>query len=237
MGFRFYRRLKIAPGIYLNFSKSGISTSIGPRGAKVTVSKRGIRKTVGIPGTGIHYTEYRTWDKLKEYPSFITCPKCNKKYPFDKRMIGEELICPCGYRFSLEDGIRANSAVSTSFGEYILGFLIVLLIFAGICFCVNSCNNWVARSQAELRAEQENTIVRWALEREITKALQGNTYFRSIKIDNLKKLQYGDYEVYGSICGDTWEQRFKCRLKRVTYTNARGSRHDWILDGEIEFLN
>ena len=37
MGFRFWRRIKIAPGVTLNLSKSGGSLSFGPRGAKFTV--------------------------------------------------------------------------------------------------------------------------------------------------------------------------------------------------------
>jgi hypothetical protein len=57
MGFRFQRRLKILPGISLNISKSGISTSIGTRGAKVTLGHGKVRTTVGIPGTGISYTD------------------------------------------------------------------------------------------------------------------------------------------------------------------------------------
>lgn len=56
MGFRFWRRLKIAPGVTLNLSKSGGSLSFGPRGAKFTVGPRGKRATVGIPGTGLFYT-------------------------------------------------------------------------------------------------------------------------------------------------------------------------------------
>ncbi len=57
MGFRFFRRVKIAPGISLNFSKSGISPSIGVPGARITFGRRGIRRTIGIPGTGLYYTE------------------------------------------------------------------------------------------------------------------------------------------------------------------------------------
>jgi len=57
MGFRFYRRMRIAPGISVNFSKSGASLSLGGRGAHVTVGPRGTRTTVGIPGTGLYYTE------------------------------------------------------------------------------------------------------------------------------------------------------------------------------------
>ena len=43
MGYlRFWRRMKIAPGLTLNLSKSGGSLSFGPRGAKYTVSPRGL---------------------------------------------------------------------------------------------------------------------------------------------------------------------------------------------------
>lgn len=56
MGFRFWRRVKIAPGLTLNLSKSGGSLSVGPRGAKLTVGSRGGRATMGIPGTGLFYT-------------------------------------------------------------------------------------------------------------------------------------------------------------------------------------
>jgi hypothetical protein len=58
MAFRFFRRMKIAPGVSLNLSKSGASMSFGPRGAKVTVGPRGVRETVGIPGTGMYYTTH-----------------------------------------------------------------------------------------------------------------------------------------------------------------------------------
>jgi hypothetical protein len=54
--FRFYRRIKVLPGVSLNLSKSGPSLSFGVRGAHVTVGRNGIRRTVGIPGTGIYYT-------------------------------------------------------------------------------------------------------------------------------------------------------------------------------------
>ncbi|SFM99447.1 DUF4236 domain-containing protein [Thermodesulforhabdus norvegica] len=56
MSFRFWKRVRIAPGVTLNLSKSGASVSFGPRGAKFTIGPRGKRATVGIPGTGIFYT-------------------------------------------------------------------------------------------------------------------------------------------------------------------------------------
>jgi tetratricopeptide (TPR) repeat protein len=58
MGFRFFRRIKVAPGVTVNLSKSGGSVSVGPRGAKVTVGPRGVRRTVGIPGTGLYHTTH-----------------------------------------------------------------------------------------------------------------------------------------------------------------------------------
>ncbi|MDE2079955.1 MAG: DUF4236 domain-containing protein [Burkholderiales bacterium] len=56
--FRIRRSIRLAPGIRLNLSKSGVSTSIGPHGATVNVGgPRGPRATVGVPGTGVSYTE------------------------------------------------------------------------------------------------------------------------------------------------------------------------------------
>lgn len=57
MGFRFKKVIKIAPGIKLNVSKSGISTSIGPKGATMNVGRHGVRGTVGIPGSGLSYSQ------------------------------------------------------------------------------------------------------------------------------------------------------------------------------------
>jgi hypothetical protein len=56
MGWRFHRRFKIFPGVSVNLSRSGISTSVGVKGARVTLGHGQVRETVGIPGTGISYT-------------------------------------------------------------------------------------------------------------------------------------------------------------------------------------
>ncbi|MGH7249282.1 MAG: DUF4236 domain-containing protein [Pseudomonadota bacterium] len=56
--FRFYRRMRIFPGLSVNVSKSGPSLTFGMRGAHVTVGSRGVRRTIGIPGTGIYYTSH-----------------------------------------------------------------------------------------------------------------------------------------------------------------------------------
>ncbi len=56
MPFRFRKSLKIAPGVRLNLSKGGISTSLGGRGHSLNVGKSSVKSTVGIPGTGLSYT-------------------------------------------------------------------------------------------------------------------------------------------------------------------------------------
>ena len=57
MGFHFRRSFTIAPGIRLNVGKRGVSTSIGPRGATVNLRGSKVRTTVGVPGTGVSYSE------------------------------------------------------------------------------------------------------------------------------------------------------------------------------------
>ena len=55
MGFRFRKRLKLFPGLWIDLSKKGGSLSVGGRGATVNISKRGVTGTAGLPGSGISY--------------------------------------------------------------------------------------------------------------------------------------------------------------------------------------
>lgn len=54
MAWRYRKRVKVAPGVYMNINKSGISTSAGVRGASVTFGKNGTYLNTGIPGTGFY---------------------------------------------------------------------------------------------------------------------------------------------------------------------------------------
>jgi hypothetical protein len=56
MGFRFRRSIRILPGLRLNIGKRGMSTSIGGRGAHITVGHGQVRETAGLPGSGISFT-------------------------------------------------------------------------------------------------------------------------------------------------------------------------------------
>jgi L,D-peptidoglycan transpeptidase YkuD (ErfK/YbiS/YcfS/YnhG family) len=57
MSLRFRKRIKIFPGVWFNLSKSGISTSIGGKGLTVNLKDGKTKTTVGIPGSGLSYSE------------------------------------------------------------------------------------------------------------------------------------------------------------------------------------
>jgi hypothetical protein len=94
MGFRFRHSLAIAPGLRLNLARSGMSAagppqsancapaggsdatksrawgdhataSVGRRGSWLTFGTRGVRATVGVPGTGLSYSEQSPWQRPK----------------------------------------------------------------------------------------------------------------------------------------------------------------------------
>lgn len=57
MGFRFSKRIKLAKGVNLNFSKSGIGISAGVKGARIGTGPKGTKATFSVPGTGISYSK------------------------------------------------------------------------------------------------------------------------------------------------------------------------------------
>lgn len=54
MAWQYRKRVKVAPGVYMNITKNGISTSVGVRGASMTFGKNGTYLNTGIPGTGFY---------------------------------------------------------------------------------------------------------------------------------------------------------------------------------------
>lgn len=58
MPIRFRRTFKILPGVKINASKHGISTTVGARGMHLTFNRYGVRQSVGLPGTGLSETSY-----------------------------------------------------------------------------------------------------------------------------------------------------------------------------------
>ena len=55
-GVRWRKTITILPGVKINLSKTGVSTSLGGHGATVNVGTQGQKTvTLGIPGTGLSY--------------------------------------------------------------------------------------------------------------------------------------------------------------------------------------
>lgn len=58
MGLNFRKSIKLCKGVKLNIGKSGLSISVGGKGYKKTINTKGqVTTTVGIPGTGVYYTD------------------------------------------------------------------------------------------------------------------------------------------------------------------------------------
>jgi len=59
IGWRFRKRIRIVKGLWINLSKRGGSLSVGGHGLTANISKKGVRETVGLPGSGISYQTRR----------------------------------------------------------------------------------------------------------------------------------------------------------------------------------
>ena len=54
MAWSYRKRIKIAPSVHMNISKSGVSTSYGMKGMSITTGLRGTYLNTSIPGTGLY---------------------------------------------------------------------------------------------------------------------------------------------------------------------------------------
>ncbi|MFQ5673918.1 MAG: DUF4236 domain-containing protein [Nitrospinales bacterium] len=135
MGFRFFRRIKVAPGVTLNLSKSGGSLSFGRRGVHFTVGPRGRRSTVGIPGTGMFYTSAcpapaRRSRPPPQAPEPVILPKDRLKLGFFKSLLtpkDEKAFVDGCRELALgreEQAMRhLETAVHLADGAFLAGFL------------------------------------------------------------------------------------------------------------------
>lgn len=73
MPLRFFHRFRAGP-FRLNLSKRGVSYSVGGKGAWFTAGRNGLRTTVGLPGSGIYWTQQRA---VKQPPSIAATPPAN----------------------------------------------------------------------------------------------------------------------------------------------------------------
>lgn len=58
MSLRFRRSIRLAPGIRLNVTKTGLGLTMGTRGAHYSIHSSGaVTRSVGLPGTGLYYQD------------------------------------------------------------------------------------------------------------------------------------------------------------------------------------
>lgn len=90
MAWKFRKSVKILPGIKLNFSNAGVSTSFGPKGFKYNVGRKGVRRTVSIPGSGFYHTEML--EKNENSEGELPQPDRSKRFPLGRIAFGFLLI-------------------------------------------------------------------------------------------------------------------------------------------------
>src|SRR6185436_15521008 len=66
MPIRIRKSFNLFPGVKVNMSKGGMSLSVGKKGFHLDFSKRGVRQTVGLPGSGISESSYIFKNKAEE---------------------------------------------------------------------------------------------------------------------------------------------------------------------------
>jgi hypothetical protein len=140
---RFRRTFRLLPGVRINVSKHGISTTVGPRGMHLTFNRYGVRQAVGLPGTG-----------LSEYGYIIGGNRAHASENSSERAEDEA-----------ERHVR-----SIHHGEGIgcmlpgLGCLtvLVLLVGAGIYFGADALNLHPATYLAHLPSDVAHSLSLWA---------------------------------------------------------------------------
>lgn len=88
MSLQFRKRVKVLPGLTLNFSQSGVSTSVGGKGGRLTFGKRGVTSSFGIPGTGIYDRTTHSWGAKtgRQGPTPSQADFINRMGPFINKM-------------------------------------------------------------------------------------------------------------------------------------------------------
>ena len=122
MPVRFRRTFTIFPGVKVNVSKGGTSITVGKRGFHLNFSKRGVKQTVGLPGSGISQTSYLYKNDPDDETKKQERAEADEVVPARKK--------PRGNR--TKPG--AAQGGSSPWGFIIFTFIAVLLIYVGGVF-------------------------------------------------------------------------------------------------------
>jgi hypothetical protein len=159
MGFRFHRSVKVFPGFRVNFSKRGVSYSVGGHGATVNIGPRGVRRTLSLPGTGLSYTS-QVSNSHSTHRTIPAAAQAASTVP--RRVSAEDLarlaIVPSSARAVMFgfSGLALLLGISTITDPGLSGVVIVLafvgfLIAAGMPTSASRFALELARRQAEFR--------------------------------------------------------------------------------------
>ena len=125
MPVRFRRTFTLFPGVKVNVSKGGMSITVGRKGFHLNFSKRGVKQTVGLPGSGISQTSYL----YKNDPDDETEKKEEKE-----EMESEEATPAKKKRRTRRTKREATRGRSSPWGFFLFTFIAVFLIYVGGVF-------------------------------------------------------------------------------------------------------
>jgi hypothetical protein len=99
MPIRFRKSFRIFPGVKVNVSKGGTSITVGKRGFHLNFSKRGVRQTVGLPGSGISESSYlfKGDEEKKEDDKKESLAEEKPKRKRTRRTLQEHASSPWGF--------------------------------------------------------------------------------------------------------------------------------------------
>lgn len=117
MGLNFRKSITIFPGVRLNLSKSGVSTSFGVKGMRQSISTTGKAvTTLGIPGTGVYYTKQTNVKKLAKK---FTSGKDKKTEKAEKAATTAAAEKKAEKVAKIEIPVEENQAQVSEYEEYI----------------------------------------------------------------------------------------------------------------------
>ena len=107
MPIRIRKSFNLFPGVKVNMSKGGMSITVGRKGFHLNFSKRGVRQTVGLPGSGISESSYvfknKDEDKKEAEPEKEAQSseedEAKPKRSRSRRTVKEQVSSPWGFFF------------------------------------------------------------------------------------------------------------------------------------------
>jgi len=104
MPVRIRKSFNLFPGVKVNMSKGGMSITVGRKGFHLNFSRRGVRQTVGLPGSGISESSYIFKNKADEEKKEAEKEEHSTeeveekpKRPRTKRTVRERVSSPWGF--------------------------------------------------------------------------------------------------------------------------------------------